>query len=530
MLLGALWLATPVGSGAAQAAAAPSSCPAVGGKVTVSVATMQQPTGLQDVIDSCPTGTTFNLPAGTFYGFHTIYPKDNDSITGKGSGTSGTRLYGAVTIPSSNFVKDRSGDWVDSVDVTIDTRTIAENDDPRRKSCAPGYYPQKSPNAGLCSYPDLLYMDGGWLIRTLDSDPAKPCPAPIGVGKYCINYDSKKIFLGTNPSGHTMTFNGVSDGTKGHLLETGITTSGPDDGTIINVTVKDIRVSYYANTNGAGGGIGMGDGWTVTGVEASYNHACGLSIGGTSQSMPKLAQDSVMSWNGQAGFCGLNSYTTFDNNSVTYNNQDFWAVPFGGGGGKFSAGGPITVSNSDFSHNNGNGLGFDVGEQNFTVTGNSFDDNINFGGGGHGLHIEVSCFGTATNNTATGNDRMGIYVLNSHDVTVSGNNVGPNGTAEIQVGTSNRGGSNACGNQNQATNDAIQNNTITMTVDTQSGVMNKTPCKTCVTGSFFANNDYKTSGKCGEELWTWYTGSSEVTVAWSAWHSTYDQDTTGSCV
>src|SRR5439155_6768209 len=134
--------------------------------------------------------------------------------------------------------------WVDATDVVFDTRSIAQSDDDRRKDCAPSYYPQPKPNAGLCSYPDMLYMDGGWLTRTLNSDPNKPCPGPIGTGKYCINYDSKKIYLGQAPTGHTMSWNGVDDGT-GHLLNVAIAASGPSDGTIVNVTVKNLAVSRY---------------------------------------------------------------------------------------------------------------------------------------------------------------------------------------------------------------------------------------------------------------------------------------------
>ena len=73
------------------------------------------------------------------------------------------------------------------------------------------------------------------------------------------------------------------------------------------------------------------------------------------------------------------------------------------------------------------------------------------------------------------------------------------------------------------------NNTVTLTVDSQSGLMNKTSCKTCVAGSTFAGNVYLTGGNCSADLWTWYTGSSQVTVAWSAWKTTYGQDTAGSC-
>jgi parallel beta-helix repeat protein len=529
VLVASLWLVAP-----SATASAAGTCPAVGNIVTVDAATMRLVGGLQGLINKCPTGTTFNLPGGQFSTFGTFYPLDGDVINGAGTGTGGTVLLGSKTIPSSTWTVDKSGDWVDADDVVFDTTAIAKADDTERKNCADGYYPQPSPNPGVCDYPDQLFMDGGWLVRVLKSDPSKPCDAPIDVGQYCINYASHRIYLGSNPSGHTMTFTGTDDGT-GKLLQSAMQNISPSDPSIVNVTVKNLVVSQYSNSDAAGGAIGMGDGWTVTNVVSSYNHGCGLSIGGTQVSMPKLVTNATLMWNGQSGFCGVNAGTTFDRSTVTYNNQDFWSVPYGGGGGKFSAGGPITVTNSTFSNNNGNGLGFDVGEQNMTITGNTFADNVNFGGGGHGLHIEVSCYGTVTGNVTYGNERVGIYVLNSHDVTVGGttpsaaNTVGPDGTSVIKVQTTNRSGTNACGKQSQATNDVVKGNHVTMTTDDTSGIVNKTSCKTCVTGSSFSSNTYTTSGNCADDLWQWYDGSKQQKIPWSTWHTTYAQDGTGTC-
>jgi hypothetical protein len=528
-------LVASLGLGAPAATASPAAlCPAVGHIVTVAVSTMQLVGGLQGLIDKCPTGTTFNLPGGQFSAFGTIYPLDGDVINGAGTGTGGTVLEGSKAIASSTWTVDQNGDWVDAADVVFDTTSLAKADDPTRKNCADGFYPQPSPNAGLCDYPDLLFMDGGWLTRVLKSDPSRPCDPPIDTGQYCINYTSHRIYLGSNPAGHTMTFTGTDDGT-GKLLQTAMQNVSPNDPSIVNVVVKNLVVSQYANTNATGGAIGMGDGWTVTNVVSSYNHGCALSIRGTTVSMPKVVTNSTLTWNGQSGFCGVNAGTTFDRNTVTYNNQDFWAVPYGGGGGKFSAGGPITISNSTFSNNNGNGLGFDVGEQNMTITGNTFTDNVNFGGGGHGLHIEVSCYGTVTGNVTHGNERVGIYIINSHDITVGGttsaaaNTIGPDVTSVIKVQSTNRGGTNACGKQSQATNDVVMGNRITMTTDDTSGVVNKTSCTTCVTGSRFSSNTYTTSGNCADDLWQWYDGNKQQKVPWSTWHSTYAQDTAGTC-
>src|SRR5262249_15216265 len=137
-----------------------------------------------------------------------------------------------------------------------------------------------SPNPGICDYPDQLFMDGGWLIRVLKADPSKPCDPPINAGEYCINYASHRNYLGSNPSGHSMTFTGTDDGT-GKLLQVAMQNISPSDPSIVNVTVKNLVVSQFSNSDAAGGAIGMGDGWTVSNVVSSYNHSCGLGIGGT---------------------------------------------------------------------------------------------------------------------------------------------------------------------------------------------------------------------------------------------------------
>ena len=52
-------------------------------------------------------------------------------------------------------------------------------------------------------------MDNAWLARVLGPDPLAPCPPSlVGSGTYCIDYAVKKIFLGTDPAGHTFSYSG----------------------------------------------------------------------------------------------------------------------------------------------------------------------------------------------------------------------------------------------------------------------------------------------------------------------------------
>ncbi len=490
---------------------------------------MLAPGALQSLVDSCRAGTAFSLPAGRFHDFRTIHPRSGDSFVGQGP--SATTLVGSKPIPASHFTQ-ASGIWVDSADVRFDTRAIAQADDPLRKNCAPAFYPQPAPNAGVCDYPDVLFMDGQWLRRVLGQNPSSPCQLSIGVGQYCVDYDTEQIFLGSDPTGHTFSFTGVGDG-HGNLLQNAFQRTNAAGGTVTGVTVANLSVTRYANTDHGGGVIRMGDGWTVTNVVSSYNHGCGLSVGGKDPTKPKLVKNTTLTANGKSGFCGVNAGTTFDHNTVTYNNQDLWNVPFGAGGGKFSGAGPITVSNSVFSYNRGNGLATDVGESNVTISGNTFTGNTNFSGGGDGIHIEVSCFVTITGNTVSGNSDVGIAVTNSHDVNVggagAGNTVGPNGKAEIRIMASNRRGSNSCGRKTDTRNDVVLGNSVTLTGQSEVGIVNRSNCRECLQGTRFEGNSYSTGGSCEVTWWEWPSGSVQSRLGFGDWQTVAGQDPDGSC-
>ena len=69
-------------------------------------------------------------------------------------------------------------------------------------------------------------------------------------GTYCIDYGAKKISLGTDPTGHTMSYSG--DSGTGELLqfafEQTTNTDGPRGHKLAQaVTLMDLQVSQYAH-------------------------------------------------------------------------------------------------------------------------------------------------------------------------------------------------------------------------------------------------------------------------------------------
>src|SRR5216684_4186374 len=534
-------LLPPIGPAGASARAGSKlavTCP--GNPVAVSVSMMAN---LQDYVSACPGGTEFDLPVGDFYRFGTIYPVTGDRFIGTGTGPGGTNLYGSRILPTSNW-SAQSGVWVDSVDVTLDTRAIAALDDKTGVSCAVGYYPQGPKAPGICDYPDLLFLDGAWLARVLGPDPLAPCPGTlVTAGTYCIDYGAKKIFLGTDPAGHTVSYSG--DSGAGQLLQfaferTTITGLG---GLKLApaVTLMKLQVSQYANTDPTTAGVSppggavvqMTNGWVLDNVVISMNHGVGLGMGGDAWTV----SNTTLTYNGKSGYGGPSSNGTFGpNNSVTYNNQDFFNVVWGAGAGKMSGAGPITIFASTFSHNLGNGLWFDASYHNALVTGNTMVGNTGFPPGdsqhgGDGIRVEISCFITITNNVVTGNDRVGINLDNSHDVTVGGvggaNTVSGNGNGEIQVSYHGRTGSGFCSPLSSKNNHVI-NNAMTMSGTDAVGVQVDAACNGCVSGTLFTGNTYA-GGFCSDLLWQWWDGSIQQKVDFPTWKASYGQDPTGWC-
>jgi hypothetical protein len=189
-----------------------------------------------------------------------------------------------------------------------------------------------------------------------------------------------------------------------------------------------------------------------------------------------------------------------------------------------------------FSHNKGNGLWFDAGYHNAIVDGNTMVGNTAFppgdlDHGGDGVRVEISCFITITNNTATGNDRVGINVNNSHDVIVggpgAGNTVGGNENAEIRVDYQGRTGSSYC-SPLSSQNVHVVSNAVAMSGTGSVGVVVDAACTGCVNNTTFVGNAYS-GGHCSDLLWNWWDGNAQQAVDFATWTAAYRQDLTGRC-
>jgi parallel beta-helix repeat protein len=286
-------------------------------------------------------------------------------------------------------------------------------------------------------------------------------------------------------------------------------------------------------TPAGGAVVQIGDGWLVDGVLISTNHGCGMGMGGGDA---WTVSNSTLTYNGKSGYCGPSTNATFGpNNTVSYNNQDYFNVAWGAGAGKMSGAGPITIIDNTFSHNLGNGLWFDDGYHNAIVTGNTMDSNTHFPPdgirGGDGIRVEVSCFITITNNVVTNNGRTGINLSNSHDVTVggvgAGNTVSGNTNGEVRVAFHGRAGTGFCAPLSSK-NNLIINNAMTMSGTDSVGIASDATCNGCFRGTLFTGNTY--AGRyCADLLWNWWDGRSQQSIDFPTWQSSYKQDLTGKC-
>lgn len=450
---------------------------------------------IPSVIAGCPAGTEFNFSSGIYRMSGPIVPVSGDVLLGAGQSNRGTVLTGSRAIGDWSFT---SGMWMHSGD------TVANL--PQGGIC----YSPDATVVTTCQYPDWIYRNGKELKRTL-----APCvPATVTPGSFCIDYANNAMFLGSKPGTATIEYSWVPTAIVSNI-------------TVSNVTVRALQVRQYANSATGRAAVTAGTGWLVDHTSVVHTHACGIALNGESGT---VVQHSTLSYNGQQGFCGGSTGATFTRNTVQGNNVLGFDASWEAGGGKFPNSHNLTVTNNVITENNGTGLWFDVGDTDVLATGNKVkNNNSGFGGGGDGIRFEVSCSADIRSNTVSGNERIGISIVNASHATVGalgkGNTVTNNGTGGIRVIATDRVGSNTCGSQNTAVSDLVQYNQVTLTPGTGVGIVN---AGGVTSDDRFDANVYHTAGGCGAPVWTFWNGAQNEHDTFSQWQAR-SQDTTGSC-
>ncbi|WP_131113609.1 right-handed parallel beta-helix repeat-containing protein [Lichenihabitans psoromatis] len=337
-----------------------------------------------------------------------------------------------------------------------------------------------APGAARGGYPETFFLDGKPLTPVAST-------ADVKSGTFYLDYDTKQVYLGDNPAGHT--------------VQAGIA-SAAFASTAANVTISNLTIQHF-DSPVQQGAIQGGQNWTVENNEVASNFGVGIKVQDGS-----TIKDNYVHDNGEMGLGGSGANITVDHNDIASNGG--WAgidPNWEGGGEKFSQTSNLLVENNYSHDNHGPGLWTDIDNINTTYSGNLVVDND-----GAGITHEISYAAKITGNTVEGNGATlkgegspwgaQIQIQNSQNVEVSDNKVdmsgGLNGIMLIQQDR----GSGAYG-EHTTTNNSVHDNTIVNSSGSgMTGGFADYDKQGLLDGSnSFANNTYNASGTT--DNWRW---------------------------
>ncbi|WP_326967266.1 right-handed parallel beta-helix repeat-containing protein [Arthrobacter sp. CG_A4] len=250
----------------------------------------------------------------------------------------------------------------------------------------------------MAAHPDQVWIDGRAVTQVQGLSQLRP-------GTFFADYATQKLYLGTNPAGHSVrasdiskaaTVQGAGSIVRGvgfqrfapSIPDMGAVTAEREGVTIENVTVID----------NAGTGIhAVGANITFRNITLARN---GM-LGGSASTADNFKATGVLS---------------YGNNTELFNQSPV------SGGFKVTRSRSVRFSDSLFVRNSGPGLWMDESVYNGVVTHNDMVANK-----GHGLIMEISAKFVVANNVITGNSGNGIKLNDTSNVDVWNNTLSGNG-------------------------------------------------------------------------------------------------------
>ena len=341
----------------------------------------------QDVqvqLDSSAPGATIALRAGTYRLTAPLTFKNGQRLIG------GDRVVLSGARPLTNFRREGRV-WV--VDRQSQEGAVIERAADVCTSDAP-----------RCNRPEDLFLDDRPLRHVAT-------PADLRTGAWYFDYAADRIFLGDDPTGHT--------------VETSVTpfaVGGEAEG----VTIRGIVVEKFATPTHEAAINGRLTGLLIENVEARLNHFAGIRTMDRTQARNNRVHD-----NGALGFIGAGENIRIEHNEIDHNNtvgyNPYWAA----GGTKWVYTTHLVVRDNDVHDNHGPGLWTDINNTDVLFEANRVHDNDL-----SGIFHEVGYRAVIRNNVANRNGRAkpfpgwvvgaGILVSSSSDVEVYGNSLTDN--------------------------------------------------------------------------------------------------------
>ncbi|TAM82840.1 MAG: right-handed parallel beta-helix repeat-containing protein [Acidobacteria bacterium] len=306
-------------------------------------------------------------------------------------------------------------------------------------------------------YPEDLFFDSKPLTRVASL-------SQVGPGAWYLDYSTGKVYVGSNPGGHSVELS---------LARAAFW------GSAGNVTIQGLAIEKYASLAGKGAVNAMasldgygpaGTGWVVASNDLSLNH--GLAI---RASDGMTVRNNKIHDNGQMGLAGTGSNILVQGNEIYGNNYAGYAYDWEAGGAKIgSYSTQVTFDGNNVHDNKGPGLHGDIGDDYFV-----FENNHTARNEGSGIHYEISYHGVIRNNVIEDDGFSpdgtnfwyggGILVSNSSDVEVYGNTVTNcmNGIGGTQT---DRGTNARTGATYNLQNLYVHNNTVTQQTGYAAGI------------------------------------------------------------
>lgn len=314
----------------------------------------------------------------------TIAPKANDVISGQpGTIISGARLLTTWTPQGLTWTNDGNlpAPYTDT-----------------------GYNPCQDTTTNLCKLDEWLFTDNVPVRRVASAALVVP-------GTFYTDYAANRIYVGDDPSGHTVELS---------RTRTAITSSGA------GVTLTGLLVEKFATANQRGAIVANAADWTISNSQIRFNHGAGVYAYGINLHVLSSRVDH----NGTTGIAVYRGNGALVQDSeLDHNNTDGSLINDGENGGYKSTNTLNDVLRNNNVHDNlGMGLWFDIDDNGSLIEGNTLAGNAS-----DGVRFEISYNGIIRNNTVTGNGLnrqqgdgglyygAGIVVSNGNTVDVYGN-------------------------------------------------------------------------------------------------------------
>ncbi len=284
---------------------------------------------LQSLVNTYPAGTTFSLSPG-IYRLQTVVPQNYDSFVGQ----TGAVLSGAALLTS---FRQSGANWTSHAQVA-------------QASSYPGVCNSSSP---ACAYPEDLFFDNAPKARVTSL-------SLVGPGNWFLDYSTGTVYMGDNPSGHTVEIS---------LVQYAFT------GASTNVTISNLTIEKYACLAGNGALDGSESTyWAIGGNQIQFNHGAGIRTGNGIY----IYNNSIDN-NGQLGIGGGGAGILVQSNQIYSNNYSGYSYYWEAGGVKISSAQNVTYR-YNFSHNNGGPVFWlDVDCQQVICEGNQSTGNMEAG-------------------------------------------------------------------------------------------------------------------------------------------------------